>query len=405
MTEKTHSENTSADKKAIGFDFQYYYFLYRLLSLKSGETVGLEVKDDVHTELSDDSQILVQLKHTVQNKSDGTTKNLTTLDVDLWKTLYNWCEIVSDENDGRNEQKDQLSFIQKTDFLLVSNKSENGKNVFLISLSKFKNNEILLNEIKKLVQELHDSCKTEHIKKYLLTVIEMEDEILESFLRRVDYELNVDDIIERIKQSIKEKMVPENKIDDVFKKLDSQIREDNFITIRDGEKISISFDDFYRKYRRHFDLSRNKDLQIRHFDSRLPDNIGSQTFIKQLVDIEDINSNDDETIAEFTRCKLFLSNNIGVWLREGELTNIEKEAFDSEAIARWKNRFRSIYRESQSNQTDVRKAARQIVDEIRKERLRISSLELGTEMSNGEYYQLSDIPQIGWLKEWEEIYK
>ena len=47
-----HTDKTSAADKSIGFDFQYYYFLWRLLNLKSGETVGLEVMDDVHTDLA-----------------------------------------------------------------------------------------------------------------------------------------------------------------------------------------------------------------------------------------------------------------------------------------------------------------------------------------------------------------
>ena len=47
--EKTHIEKTAAETKSIGFDYQYYFFLWKLLSLRKGESVGLEVKDDVHT--------------------------------------------------------------------------------------------------------------------------------------------------------------------------------------------------------------------------------------------------------------------------------------------------------------------------------------------------------------------
>lgn len=77
---------TSADSKIVGFEFQYFYFIYKLLHLQEGEKIGYESKDDVHIDTSN-LQILFQLKHTVNKKSDGTPVNLTDLDMDLWKTI------------------------------------------------------------------------------------------------------------------------------------------------------------------------------------------------------------------------------------------------------------------------------------------------------------------------------
>lgn len=45
---KTHVEKTSADKNEIGFKYQYYYFLWKVLSLTPNQSVGLEILDDVH---------------------------------------------------------------------------------------------------------------------------------------------------------------------------------------------------------------------------------------------------------------------------------------------------------------------------------------------------------------------
>jgi len=99
--QQTHTEKTSAADKSIGFDYQYYYFLYRLLKMRRAESVGLEVKDDVHTDLACNRQILIQLKHTVQKKAGGTTNNLTQYDSDLWKTLSNWTKVITDKVAGR----------------------------------------------------------------------------------------------------------------------------------------------------------------------------------------------------------------------------------------------------------------------------------------------------------------
>ena len=113
-TEKTHADKTSAETKSIGFDYQYYFFLWKVLSLEYGETVGLEVKDDVHTELSDSTQILYQLKHTIKTKQNNTPINLSSLDKDLWKTLSNWVQVITDKADDRATKKNQLEFIKKT---------------------------------------------------------------------------------------------------------------------------------------------------------------------------------------------------------------------------------------------------------------------------------------------------
>ena len=39
---------TSADTKQIGFEYQYLYFIARLLQLSPGDEVGYEALDDVH---------------------------------------------------------------------------------------------------------------------------------------------------------------------------------------------------------------------------------------------------------------------------------------------------------------------------------------------------------------------
>ena len=55
--------STRADDKILGFEYQFYYFLLKVLKIDSDETVGFEVKDDVHIE-DNKTLSLIQLKHT-----------------------------------------------------------------------------------------------------------------------------------------------------------------------------------------------------------------------------------------------------------------------------------------------------------------------------------------------------
>jgi hypothetical protein len=395
VNKKSHAEKTTVADKAIGFDYQYYYFLYRVFKLGKNESVGLEVRDDVHTELANDYQILIQLKHTTQQNSNGAPINLTTFDSDLWKTLSNWSRVISDKNAGREIMKHQLEFIGKSEFMLVTNKSQtNGCEFFTILEDT--------GSARRKLESLKSRTTDSKIQGYIKDVLDLEDKVLKSFLDKVRLELEVDKIIELCKEALVEKQFPEKRVEQLFRDLDSHIRQDNFIKIRSGEKIVISFKDFNKKYRRYFDIARNPDLVISQYYKALPKNLEKQTFIKQLVDIGDIYSTNIEDMAQYTRFLLTVQSNIAHWQHEGELTIEEIDAFNREAKMRWQNKFRSTYRQKNKNFNEL---AFEVLDEMRRQRLEIGNQPVGTEFSNGEYYLLSNLPEIGWQHNWDIKYK
>ncbi|MBK5493190.1 hypothetical protein [Bacillus sp. TH13] len=116
-----HQKKTSADKTAIGFDYQFLYFVLLLLRLKPSQRIGYEVKDDIHIEL-EEKEIYIQLKHSMKLDSENNTKNLTDLDMDLWKTIFNWTMIINEIDISM-----QNEFLNKIEFMLVTNKNNNKK--------------------------------------------------------------------------------------------------------------------------------------------------------------------------------------------------------------------------------------------------------------------------------------
>jgi hypothetical protein len=99
----------------------------KVLLLQPNESVGLEVKDDVHTDLSNNHKIL-SIKAYYKEKSRWLYRKFTNPDLDLWKTFSNWSKVISDKNDSRSTIPAQLSFVEKTSFVLASNKSSNNSN-------------------------------------------------------------------------------------------------------------------------------------------------------------------------------------------------------------------------------------------------------------------------------------
>jgi hypothetical protein len=144
---KTRYDITSASDKSIGFDYQFYFYMFLILDLRHNEKIGIEIKDDIHIDLHDGRLILIQTKHTIQTKKDSSSINLTERDKDLWKTISNWVKVI-------NECADKLKFIKNTTFQLISNKGL-GKNPFISNLIKLNNSDITVKEFKDYLQLKH----------------------------------------------------------------------------------------------------------------------------------------------------------------------------------------------------------------------------------------------------------
>lgn len=400
-TQKTFTEKTNADNKEIGFQYQYYYFLYRLLNLKSGQSVGLEVRDDVHTDLNNDSQILFQLKHTVQKSASGAPIALTELDVDLWKTLSNWINIIIDPDDGRDNKISQISFVKKTEFHLISNKSENENNKFLSNLKDYKNSNINFQDMVLYIEGLYARTKDIIIKEYIKSLLSIEKNILKLFLDHIQFRLGIDDIIKLVKNAIREKMISEHNVESVYNRLDSTIRHDNFITIRQGEKIEIDFDSFYKRYRKIFSDSREPLQMDKRFHLDLPSDIFSQVFIKQLMHINALKTGDIEKAIDFTTSKLKIARYLDEWVQDGELISDEVESFHKDVIRKWINSYEHFCEDCDDNDLTVK--AKALLHELRKIDFLIASNALNTELSNGELYYLSDDKRIGWHRDWKTL--
>jgi hypothetical protein len=214
----TVSDATSADKSSIGFDYQYYFFLWKILCLHPGQSAGLEYKDDVHTDLDNDIQVLYQLKHTVQkSKATGKPSNLTSLDLDLWKTLFNWAQLIQDESAGRALPNEQLNFLQKTIFVLASNKSETRNNTVASFIDDITNGEIHPSNIRDKFSQLTKDSKSKDIGKYSEKILLLSNDVLYNFFKCVKFELEQDDIIKKCHDAIKSKMIEDRHIESVFK--------------------------------------------------------------------------------------------------------------------------------------------------------------------------------------------
>lgn len=400
---KTFMEKTAASGTGAAFDYQYYYFLYKILNLRMGQSVGLEIKDDVHTDMDNDLQLLFQLKHTVQKKADGAPVCLTELDVDLWKTLYNWASVVSDPNDGRTTVEAQLCFISRTEFHLVTNKSESGSNFFVELLIRYFECDTLenFNSLTSRMKELSVSTSDRSIRFYIDVVLGLSEQVKKEFFKKIYLEMSEIEIIKKIKTSIAEKFVPLEKIDYVYDRLNSNIRDDGYMEMSAGRSFSINFSDFGARYWKIFQDARENKLSSLRFEPALPSDLLNQNFILQLIAVGDLCSNDTDIVTEYSTHKVRLVRSLEQWEQGGEVVYDEIQAMHDDVHVRWKNNHRMAYRSYKPEEVEGKGLA--IVDAMRSERYRLGRDELSTEYSNGELYELSDIGRIGWHRDWKVL--
>lgn len=402
-TQKTYMQETTAAGTGAAFDYQFYYFLYRLLNMKKGQSIGLEIKDDVHSDLDNDVQLLFQLKHTIQKQADGHAIALSELDADLWKTLHNWARVICDPRDGRQCEAAQSAFVKNTEFHLVSNKSVSRSNSLARHIITYGEDPTCenLHAVLKRVDELSLATKDASIKIYIQSIQALEPGVKREFFKRVFFQLAESEIIQKVKDSLEEKFVDPAQIDSVYGRLSTLIRDDNYISILEGKLTTISFDDFNSRYRKVISPFLNRRLSALWFEPALPPDILNQRFIKQLIVIEDLCEDDSESITGLSTHKVRMARSLEQWVQSGEVVSDEVATLNNDVRLRWRNKHRKAFRDC--DEAGINKVAQQIVDALRDERFRLGDDELDTEQSNGELYILSEHNVIGWHRDWETL--
>lgn len=404
----TIQEQHTAGPQAIGFDYQFYYFMLLAIDLKQGEKIGFEVKDDVHIEKQDGTTILYQTKHTIVKNTKGDLQNLTALDVDLWKTLSNWVDFIN--ADGKKS-----NFLNKNSFILVTNKSENN-NDFIVALTLFK----IDNDVDKIflkINELESKTQDETLKKYISKVGKLSKIKLRLFLKKLLIETDNDGIIQKIKNRLLEKYYLSDLVEPIFESLSSNLNMAKYLDIKERKKFEISSEDFAKRFGKCFKvLTEIKPLPRREFPILLPDDLENQIFIKQLLDIGEIKTGSNY-IRDYTTQMLKFLNHFTYWSEEENFILLtEAVLFKENSVQIWTNEFKAKYRKVGQKieeglcvddlEDEIKNLGIELVDYIRKQDLSIPGFtSIGIEFSNGHYYALSNNLEIGWHFDWGNKYK
>jgi hypothetical protein len=135
----------------------------------------------------------------------------------------------------------QLSFVEKTSFVLASNKSSNNSNKVVGIISELQSGNKNESDVRTYFDTLAKRTNQD-LNGYIKDVLNLENKVLEQFLLKTFFTWTM--TISLQSATVKSKMILQNKIEQAFKMIDSTLRSDNFFKSRIKSKLKFHLMNF-----------------------------------------------------------------------------------------------------------------------------------------------------------------
>jgi len=406
MTKNIFNE-TSADKQQIGFEYQDFVCLEYLIDLKPGESVGLEVFDDVHHERISGEKSLIQVKHSVSEDS-----SITNLDLDLWKTLCIWSkaldelnsnkiELIFFTNKKKTEKKGLVQLIDSTDIDLQQIRLE-------ISAIKSESDIKDKGKLNKAKTDSKYTYKVNPIKKYIDYIDDLNEAKISSLFTKINMIFSSKDILNRLAQKIEYFTVPKSEAIDVVHYLLGAFKTEKYKLIKGNTKINIDYTSFRQNFQfdRIIQITQDRKIDFSRYHSfKMVNQIDpkSGVFSKQLSDINIPSNEITDYAIEYAATSMYIQKLIS----EGKLSEVENTTINTQVFNQWKRTYRSIFSDIEidlSNDNVHKSIARKCLYKVLGITVQVSNSTLDASMIEGKAMELSDQLKIGWRQDWNEKY-
>lgn len=376
----SHTSKISADKQSFGFRYQDRVALRIALDLKPGEEMGIEVLDDIH-HTSKNGINLTQTKHSFC----GT---LTNSDLDFWKSIYNWIKVIKENH---------LSYESLTLYTNKINTVQSG--IIQIILNKD------YDKINENIENLYKNTKSKRLKKYIEEIQKLPKEEVIDLFKKIELLTNMD-----IEQEIKEKLIyfaiPVESIDIAFNDIMGRFVNYIYDMIDKNEKVIIGYSTFRKdigvdriiQYSRssYNPYDKYDNLQF-SYSKRLDESIA----YKQLKDIDVEDKAIIKALNKMVKTESFFSEAV----MNGEITEKEKKDIFNGRYSDWESFHYTEYLSDNHNEinSEHKRQAKNVFVNCLK--TKVSNKEVSNKMIQGIYMFLSEEPKIGWLQNWEDLYR
>jgi predicted DNA-binding ribbon-helix-helix protein len=375
----------TAPGQYLGYSLQQTMLATRLRQTSAGSTCSLEVLDDVAVQAEDGTT------HLTQSKSSLTDNPVADRAVSLWKTLYNWLELV----------KLGLVNPDTTTFEIYVSRTVSGGLVdaFYKSITTIAANQALTSArdlIWGAAPARADRANlSTALQKYANPVLEADENLVIPIIR--NFRLTCSDSgtpIGDFVQLIANDPVPINYVPYIVNNLLGWVKVQVDQKIEKGLPAFILKDDFHREYI-SFRQKIDRDVILTCFAPRPTEDQMKEklhdTFVHQLDLIEEDYDEKLEAISDL----LMASYDRVKWSESGDLHKSSFDDLDESLRRTWRN-LKKI--------NDLANAAKPAVDqgkllyyECKKHRATVQQMTVTADyFTPGCFHLLADVPHIGW---------
>jgi hypothetical protein len=323
----------SAPGSNVAFGFQFERALYWLAQSGSGSLVGIETDDDVALRMPDQSVVLEQDKHSIQEGA----KPFGDRSKDLWNTLSIWIAALDD----REIPSD------KTKFLMVTNKVL--PECIAKKISRSKSTE----EIAVCIRELESGAKNppDSLRAKMERVLQSSSR--DSLAKLIANCELADGNTAAGESHLKKETVALLPIpgwcslqaDSIFNELLGWLHTTASNLWKENKPAWISRDNFVNQFQAIIDNRKRRLIRERaeHLIPVPDEKVGKEKarpFVKQLYLVSEDDSIANTAIREFIRCNIEKSR----LSAEGNITDDDWLSFESSLLARWKKIWSRVLR-------------------------------------------------------------
>ena len=280
--------------------------------------------------------------------------------------------------EGRNEDE-QRRWIGESEFVLLSNKSTE-ENTFFLKVDAYQKDG-KWDDLKKYIEEQAAKGERSTPKNIYDYTKDVNDyPLLKEFLNKVRPEFKSDD---DILEDIQYWLVNQQHFKAPNAKVLRAMLYGRLCEMLRGKEIEFNMESFHDMFGELFTKIKERKFVPKNRKVRVPDKPRKQTFIRQLVEIDDVMAitKDD---------------------------NDDRINFERDVKARWKKYHRTNNNgiSASKSEDEIKQAARAVLDGVRNENPIFDQDILNETSSNGCFYHFSDgdKPKIGWRFDWKEKY-
>lgn len=382
----------TAPGQTLGYSLQYTRLTAMLLDAQPGDSCCLEVLDDVATQSKDG------MTKVSQSKSALTDNPVADRATSLWKTLFNWLELV------------KSGFIEPSHIKFELYVSRPVKGAFIDSFHQSHTHEEAKAAIERVRSQLWGAAPeftdradlSDSLRRYVNPVLEADDNHLLPIIINLQLKCGSGSPQSDIEATIRRHPVSEAKVFDIADKLCGWVKREADKHLEKGLPAVISRDAFHREYTsyvRRVDrdlilIGLGKKPSEAEKLERLPDN-----FVQQLGLIERSFDQQLEAISDFLQACW----DRAMWSKAGDIHKDSFVELNDNLERTWKNLNLATSIEARSEPEIQR--GQLLYSKCMMHTARIQGMEPPPHFVPGCFHGLADDLRIGWHPAYRALLK